>query len=158
MIMIHWCNNINRENAKVLGAKPAPVPHFPPCTPHSQVWNQTWVTSQQLVTWTMVSVMCNLVQIQLLTPRSVYMVSQSKSQSSENLSSQKWEWMYSYALHMLLNLLNLLFKTYKTQAVVNPLKKWKSNESLWSRPVLKQGLFICKSYVYWTCIILIVEE
>jgi len=33
--MVHWCNAFNRENAKVLGEKPAPVPHFPPHTPHT---------------------------------------------------------------------------------------------------------------------------
>jgi hypothetical protein len=66
--------------------------------------------------------MCNLVQIQLLILRSAYMVSHSKSQSSEKLSSEKWEWIYQniYAVHVLPNLLNPLFKTYKTQTVVNP--------------------------------------
>jgi len=69
--MVHWCSDINREKDKVRGEKSAPVPHFLPNTPHSQVWNRTWVTGQQLVTWTMACVTCNLVQIQLLTPCSV---------------------------------------------------------------------------------------
>jgi len=73
--MVHWCNDINKENAQVLGEKPAPLQHFPPHTPHSLVWNQIWVTGQQLVTWTMACVFCNLVQIQLLTPCSAYMAS-----------------------------------------------------------------------------------
>ena len=53
MIMLYWCNDINRVKAKVLGEKPALVPHFRTHTPHSLVWNQIWVsmvTGQQLVT------------------------------------------------------------------------------------------------------------
>ena len=48
----HWLNDTDGKTG-VLGAKPVPVPLFPPQTPHRLAWDRIWASAVQLTTWDM---------------------------------------------------------------------------------------------------------